>query len=507
MLCKLASSSVADLPSSLVERRKAWLYETPLSAQHRLRSLLLSPSTISLPYDSLAALLSRPHPDLVPSTAAPSSSSSSSVAAGCGAEATGIVDLPVACSTVKLWLLELEVPVITWERYDELKALFPARVGAETEDVSVEEVAKVVGKLPKVHLEVLKLLLTHLTPLLSSAPSSPTSASSSASPALYLQKLSLSLSRPLLRPRLDTALTLTDRFPSLALSCLLRHAGEVLERAEERKEREREERYRPRRQRTKPVDLRATRTNLGMGGGGGGSVDSSAGGEGGGRKAPLVPALPASAAGGGAGEKNLEEEEKPASSPAQSPSLLVNTGLAAPSSSSSGGAEFAASPLGAEAHELPPRSTAPTTPSAPAEEEKQEYEEAEELPLPPPVPTVAPSAPGATESPFIPPTEAPFLPPSSSPLLPSSTTPSVSPLLPSSPSTSTAPASHLKRSSISSTAPRVRGARAPRPVSQGSVGALAARFEGGAGAAGGKAGEEGGKRESWARTKGGLDLE
>jgi hypothetical protein len=104
-----------------------WLYETPLSTQHALRSLLNSPSTVnSLPSSELQVMFQP-------------------------------FDLPILCSVVKLWLLELETPVIGFSVYEELRGLFPGRIttseGGE-KGLDREGFVKVLGKLPAVHLEV-----------------------------------------------------------------------------------------------------------------------------------------------------------------------------------------------------------------------------------------------------------------------------------------------------------------------------------------------------------------
>lgn len=71
------------------------------------------------------------------------------------------VDLPVLCATTKLWFLELEQPPFTWAAYDELRSGWSTRAGiteggGETDDTKekVTLLAKVVGKLPKIHFEV-----------------------------------------------------------------------------------------------------------------------------------------------------------------------------------------------------------------------------------------------------------------------------------------------------------------------------------------------------------------
>ncbi|GAA5899141.1 hypothetical protein JCM6882_004627, partial [Rhodosporidiobolus microsporus] len=489
------------------ERRKSWLYETPLSAQHRLRQLLNSPSTLALPYSSLSSLLSRPHP----SSSSPDDPTQQPI------------DLPVACSTLKLWLLELEVPVVTWERYDELRALWGGvgRVGEEArEGVDREEVARVVGKLPKVHYEVLKLIITHLHRLIHSTPSAPEPAST------YIHKLSLSLSRALVRPRTETALTLDDRFPSHFVALLLAHGvEEVFPRAEEMAKREREERYRPRRQRTKPMDVRPTRARLGLGEkesvdlGKAGEILKAQGQAQGSAPSPVKERLRqlAVAGSGAGGEKKPAEEEKveqdgPAATAKRQSLLGVDTTVGGASlSPGGGGGMFAASPMSATAEELPPPPPPPAS-KAPVDAndagrgkgkgkgKEVEVEEKRSVPRPE----------GATEEPFVPPgaTEEPFVPPqpSAPPLAeddgdtdeaPSSSADAASPPAPSAPpaadedSAPLAPSSSLKRASGTG---RLRGARAPRPPSQSIAGKMAA-FEQGEGAGGG-----GGKRESWTRT-------
>ncbi|GAA5899161.1 GTPase-activating protein RGD2 [Sporobolomyces salmoneus] len=222
------------------ERRKSWLYETPLSTQHALRSLLNSPQTVNhLPPSELEVLF-RPF------------------------------DLPILCSVVKLWLLELEVPVISFSAYDELRSLFPGRVtsvgeneeGGGGKGVDREGLIKVLAKLPAVHFQTLRFLLSRLYPLTTLEPIS--DSPSSDSRQTYLSKLSLSLSRPLLRPKQETALTLDDRFPAIVVGELLKGGEGLMHEIEEAAKKERQERYKPRRQRTKPIDVRPSRTNLGL---------------------------------------------------------------------------------------------------------------------------------------------------------------------------------------------------------------------------------------------------
>ncbi|KAG0664011.1 hypothetical protein C6P46_001871, partial [Rhodotorula mucilaginosa] len=214
------------------ERRKAWLYDVPFASQHSLRAMLNPPALLRA-NDGAG-------PDL------------------------SSVDLPVLCATTKLWFLELEQPPFTWAAYDELRNGWSARVGitkgggggeADDTEEKVTLLAKVVGKLPKIHFEVLRAVVVHLVGMIQTTKTD--------EPLdIYLHKLSLSLARPLLRPKQTTPLSLDDRFPAAVISFLLTHSDEVFDKAVEIAKKEREDRYRPRRQRTKPVDERVRRSNL-----------------------------------------------------------------------------------------------------------------------------------------------------------------------------------------------------------------------------------------------------
>ncbi|KAI5476919.1 Rho GTPase-activating protein [Pseudohyphozyma bogoriensis] len=243
---KDASAKVAN-----VEQRKAWLYETPLAAQHHLRSAL-----------------NGGHLD------------------------RAIVekyDLPVVVSTIKLWLLELDVPVVIFSHYTEFRELYPKRVGTEATEVPPKLIASHIARLPPVHLEVLRVLIRHFKDLLAST-------KTEESDEVYLQKLALSVARCIVRPKQESALTLDEKFPALLFIDLVKHFDEIFSSADELKTKQREDRYKPRRQRTKPVDVRISRTNLGVDANA--SVDLSKAGEllkelrGGVTSPPPVPPVP-----------------------------------------------------------------------------------------------------------------------------------------------------------------------------------------------------------------------
>ena len=186
---------------SVAERRKAWLYETPLSAQHHLRSALNDPNTLD--------------PALVDK-----------------------FDLPVVASVTKLWLLELDIPIILFSHYDEYRSLYPKRVGAEVVDVPAKAIADHVSRLPPVHLEVLRVLMQHFTKLIHQT-------KTDESDDVFLQKLALSLARCVLRPKVETPISLDDRFPSLLFVDLVKNFDVIFDAADELKSKQREDRYAP----------------------------------------------------------------------------------------------------------------------------------------------------------------------------------------------------------------------------------------------------------------------
>jgi len=72
-------------------------------------------------------------------------------------------DAPVLASTLKLWALELDPPLGLWEGWDDIRKIYPS-VGADSskdKDV-IEELKTALLRLPKVHLAVLDVFITHL---------------------------------------------------------------------------------------------------------------------------------------------------------------------------------------------------------------------------------------------------------------------------------------------------------------------------------------------------------
>jgi hypothetical protein len=74
-----------------LEKRKAWIYEVPLTAVHHLReSLNAVPAGQDIPEDLLVKY-----------------------------------DAPIIAATVRLWMLELDPPLGMYEGWDEVRKLYP----------------------------------------------------------------------------------------------------------------------------------------------------------------------------------------------------------------------------------------------------------------------------------------------------------------------------------------------------------------------------------------------
>lgn len=141
-------------------------------------------------------------------------------------------------STVRLWLLELEVPPITFTHYDELKHLYPHRVGADASPpVPAKAIADHLSSLPPVHLEVLRAMITHFSDLVTRTRTSDSSDNNGVEEdGVYVYKLALSMSRAVVgRPRVDTSLTLEDRAPTLLFVDLVKSCEDVFRAADELK--------------------------------------------------------------------------------------------------------------------------------------------------------------------------------------------------------------------------------------------------------------------------------
>ncbi|EGG07249.1 uncharacterized protein MELLADRAFT_77642 [Melampsora larici-populina 98AG31] len=218
------------------ERRKTWIYEVPLRAVHSLREALDNPNQSQISDERLSKL-----------------------------------DAPLIASTIKLWLLELNPPPVHYSKYDDIKAIYPQLSGFESPslDARIDVMVSLLSKLPKPHLMVIDQLVSHLSSLIKST-------QTDESNEVFLTKLENSLviwfslggaeGLGLIRPKVETAVTLSDRFQSLFLVDLVNHYDRILPKAISIRSEliEKTERSLPKRKHTRPVDMRMSRSGLGI---------------------------------------------------------------------------------------------------------------------------------------------------------------------------------------------------------------------------------------------------
>ncbi|KAG8834562.1 hypothetical protein FRC17_008396 [Serendipita sp. 399] len=205
------------------EKRRSWIYEIPLPIIHHLREALNSqPADTPIPVEFFEK-----------------------------------VDAPILAGVTKLWLLELDPPVGTWEGWDDFRRIYPA-VGVTlevSEEQHLEDVRTALHRLPKVHLFVLDTVIKHVKHLVDTT-------KSEEDIDVYLTKLAYSLGRVLLRPKQETQITIQDRHPTLLFIDLLKHYEAVLPPTIEKKKRESDKPL-PIRKRTTLVDQRINRRSAG----------------------------------------------------------------------------------------------------------------------------------------------------------------------------------------------------------------------------------------------------
>ncbi|KAI0343232.1 hypothetical protein BDW22DRAFT_1407130 [Trametopsis cervina] len=222
------TEAYAKLPDN-AEKRKTWIYEVPLVAVHHLRETLNAvPANEEIPDDTLSKY-----------------------------------DAPVLASAVKLWLLELDPPLGTYEGWDDIRKLYPT-VGAAkpeeqpTQQQRIQDLQGALQKLPRVHLLVLDTLVKHLKQLV-------TDTSGVDEPDdLFINKLGLSLGRAILRPKVETKFSIQDRHPTLLFIDLVERYDEILPPTITKKKRDSERKV-PIRKRTRPMDMRMSRSRISAG--------------------------------------------------------------------------------------------------------------------------------------------------------------------------------------------------------------------------------------------------
>ncbi|KAF8636388.1 hypothetical protein AX17_003570 [Amanita inopinata Kibby_2008] len=220
----------SQLPNNM-EKRKSWIYEVPLPPVHQLREVLNAiPAGQSFPAELFK---------------------------GYGA--------PVIASTIKLWILELDPPLATYEGWEEFRKLYPIvgsgipkADGEVMEEQRIQNVSSALQRLPKVHLHMLEKLIKHLRTLIESTNVV------EESDEVYIAKLALSLGRTIIRPKQETELSIQDRHPNLLFIDLVGNYEAILPPTIARKKRESERKV-PIRKRTAPVDMRLSRSRISLG--------------------------------------------------------------------------------------------------------------------------------------------------------------------------------------------------------------------------------------------------
>lgn len=295
-----ADSEEPDAKAVGQEKRKVWILEVPLSITHRLRDALiahLNPSSADLLYGNS----SNKHGDAADAAGNPIPD-----------KLLDSYDAPVLAACVKLWLLELEHSLITEDLWDQIDSIYRAAAGQEHEALAaatptvasseetqgeaatpnpaqpkkleiddatrqkiragvLEDLRVVLNKLPRIHLACLDALFSHLRKLV-------TSTDTVESDATYTNKLGLALGRALLRPKRESAYTVTSQIGTLVVVDLVQHYDEIFPELVEKKKAEAAaqasaspskngwtngQRPMPIRKRTKPVDQRISRSSIG----------------------------------------------------------------------------------------------------------------------------------------------------------------------------------------------------------------------------------------------------
>ncbi|KAJ3508730.1 hypothetical protein NLJ89_g5595 [Agrocybe chaxingu] len=211
-----------------LEKRKAWIYDVPLPAVHHLRETLN------------AVQPDQPF----------------------GPELFAKFDAPIIASCVKLWILELNPPLALYEGWDDFRRLYPTvgavpKTGDDLEAEHLQAVGAALQRLPRVHLYVLDTILKHLKNLVEST-------QVDESDEVYFTKLALSMGRTVLRPKVESEISIQDRHPTSLFIDLLKHYDALLPPTIARKKRESERKV-PIRKRTAPIDMRLSRSRISVG--------------------------------------------------------------------------------------------------------------------------------------------------------------------------------------------------------------------------------------------------
>ncbi|EEB88730.1 hypothetical protein MPER_13262, partial [Moniliophthora perniciosa FA553] len=158
------------------EKRKSWIYEVPLVNVHHVR-------------ETLNAV--QPDQPIPPEILEP-------------------YDAPALVATIKLWLLELEPPLVLYEGWDDFRKLYPSMgaalivkpEGEDAHEMKIKDLGAALQKLPRVHLYVIDAISTKVDE----------------PDEVYITKVALSVGRTLLRPKVETELSILDRHPTSTIT-------------------------------------------------------------------------------------------------------------------------------------------------------------------------------------------------------------------------------------------------------------------------------------------------
>ena len=235
------------------EKRRVWLYEVPISMTHNLRKRLIE--HVSAETDrSNTSSLSFAVPDML----------------------LDAVDTPVLAATVKLWLLELETPLIPYSMWDEIAEIYnaatliesaPTADAPDAPDNAVDASASIVqglrtvlSRLHKMHLACVDAFICHLYKLVQATKPAEEDEDK------YSSRLGLSLGRTLLRPAAERPSVIDAKYPALLVKDLVMHYEELFPELMHSKVKESEvdtlDARTTIRRRSKPVDQRISRSSL-----------------------------------------------------------------------------------------------------------------------------------------------------------------------------------------------------------------------------------------------------
>lgn len=198
------------------ERRKAWIYIVGLKELHQLRERVNDPH---IPKNAMIAEAKQ-------------------------------FNLPVIAATTKLWLLELNPPILNGETFTAFKEYY----GKPDTKRDSSEIVNVLSHLAGPQIFVLDAIVGHLRQLIDST-------KTEEADDVFITKLGLSLGRAIMRTEDEGAVSLRDHTASRLLSDLILNYSTIFPELVQKAKRILD-RPMPLRKRTRPVDERTVRSRL-----------------------------------------------------------------------------------------------------------------------------------------------------------------------------------------------------------------------------------------------------